>query len=81
MIAENERVTQILESIRDLPAQAQLELLMEIAALVRASLPGESQHSIMELESLGADLWRGMPAQEYVDRERSELTRSEARHG
>ena len=71
MIAENERVTRILESIRDLPAQQQLDLLMEIAALVRASLPGESRHSIMELEGLGADLWQGTPAQEYVDRERA----------
>lgn len=31
----------------------------------------EPQHSIMELEGLGKEIWQGVDAQEYVNRERA----------
>lgn len=32
--------------------------------------PVQVKHSILELESLGKELWQGMDAQQYVDQER-----------
>jgi hypothetical protein len=32
----------------------------------------EDNHSILELEGLGAEIWEGIDAQEYVDQLRSE---------
>jgi hypothetical protein len=40
------------------------ELLQRVAA-------SSTQHSIMELSGLGAEIWNGIDAQEYVDQERS----------
>jgi hypothetical protein len=48
----------------------QLRLLEELAASVRRRvLPGK-RRSIMELEGLGQEIWQGIDAQEYVNRER-----------
>jgi hypothetical protein len=43
----------------------------ETAALLRASLPSQAKHSIMELDGLDADVWQGIDAQEYVNQERA----------
>ena len=71
MVAEKQDVARVLESIRALSPQEQLDLLEQIAVLLRASLPVEPKHSILELEGLGAETWKGIRAQEYVDQERS----------
>ncbi len=46
--------------------------LMELilSALRPAFQKTQSLHSIMELEGLGAEIWKGIDAQEYVNRER-----------
>jgi hypothetical protein len=50
----------------------------EIKQLMRALIdlmPAEAapkQHSIMELRGLGAEIWQGINAQEYVNQLRSE---------
>ena len=70
MITEKPRVAQVLESIRSLSPQEQLDLLEQIAVLLRTSLPVKPKHSILELEGLGAETWHGIRAQEYVNQER-----------
>jgi hypothetical protein len=52
------------------PAE-QLELLQELAALVRRQVPIEAGQSIMRLQGLGKAVWQGVDAEEYVDQERS----------
>jgi hypothetical protein len=54
-----------------LTAAEQLELLQELAALVRRQVPTEADQSIMRLQGLGKALWQGVDAQEYIDQERS----------
>ncbi len=71
MIADKPQVAQVLESIRTLSPQEQLDLLEQIAALLRSSLPARPMHSVLELEGLGAESWQGIRAQEYVNRERA----------
>ena len=66
MITDKPTVSQLLENIRALGPQEQLDLLEQIAALLRASLPILAPHSILELEGLGARVWRGISAQTYV---------------
>jgi hypothetical protein len=48
----------------------QLQLLEDIAAMVKNNL-GKKKHSILELRGLGKKIWKGIDAQEYVDRERN----------
>ena len=50
----------------------QLTLLEVISARVKKSIrKRRNKNTIMELEGLGADIWKGIDAQEFVHRERS----------
>ncbi len=71
MIDQKPSVRQILETVRELSPQEQLDLLEGITTLLRTSLPVMPTHSIMELEGLGAEVWRGIEAQSYVNQERT----------
>ena len=54
--------------VEELTPDEQIRLLEELAVLVhrRSSPP----RSILELQGLGKEIWRGIDAQQYVDRER-----------
>lgn len=71
MIAEQPTVYGVMSAIRRLTLQEQLDLLEEIAALLRAALPVQPTRSILELKGLGAYVWRGVRAQDYVAQERA----------
>ena len=59
--------------IKDLPAAERLELLALIATdLADTVVAVPQQRSILELEGLGAELWQGVDAQEYVNSLREE---------
>lgn len=42
-----------------------------ISANHKKSLKKKARHSVMELEGLGAEIWKGVDAQEYVRKERA----------
>ena len=71
MITDKPKVAQLLENIRALDPQAQLDLLEQIAVLLRTALPTQPSRSILELEGLGAQIWKGINAQTYVNQERT----------
>ena len=57
--------------IQSLKPEEQLSLVEMISAnLKRVLRKKRVTHSIMELEGLGADIWKGIDAQEYVHEER-----------
>lgn len=60
----------LLERISHLPQQEKVDLLAELASQVRDGNRKGKKRSIMELEGLGKEIWAGIDAQEYVDRER-----------
>jgi hypothetical protein len=60
----------LLERVTRLPQQEKVDLLAELANLVRDDSRKGKKHSIMELEGLGKEIWAGIDAQEYVNRER-----------
>ena len=58
------------EQIKPLPAAERVQLL---AVIARDLAPGAGQpRSILELEGLGAEIWQGVDAQQYVDELRAE---------
>lgn len=62
--------------IRVLPVGERLRLLARIAAdLVDDAAAPTPKRSILELDGLGAELWAGIDAQEYVDQQREEWDR------
>jgi hypothetical protein len=60
----------ILRNVESLSREEQLRLISDLAEHLRVH-PLESQRSILELQGLGKEIWRGMDAQEYVDSERA----------
>ena len=47
----------ILEQIQLLTPDEQLQLLADVAAMLRQQVTAEPQHSIMELKGLGKEIW------------------------
>lgn len=62
---------EILDRVQHLTPADQLQLLEELAGIVRRQIATRPQRSIMELQGLGKEIWREIDAEEYVDRERA----------
>ena len=63
-----EDALQIAES---LPPDDQRRLIQELTARAAIGAASEPEHSIMELCGLGKEIWEGIDAQEYINRERA----------
>lgn len=61
---------QLLAQVSRLPPTDQLRLLEDLAALLRQHMMPTPMQSVTALRGLGKDIWQGIDAQEYVDRER-----------
>lgn len=62
---------EILSSIHTLSPEEQVRLLEELAARIRARGRVQKRMSLLELQGLGKEVWKGIDAQEYLDRERT----------
>lgn len=71
MIAEKATYQRVMNEVASLAPSEQLELLEGIAALLRSTLSIHPKRNILELKGLGANIWRGVRAQEYVNQERA----------
>lgn len=61
---------QVLNMTKHLELPEQLQLLEALSRIVRYQVEEKQVHSIMELEGLGAEIWQGVDAQEYINQER-----------
>ena len=63
---------EVLNQVHRLTPDDQRRLLEELAAIVRQQeVVQPRRHSILELEGLGEEIWRGIDAKKYVDEERN----------
>jgi hypothetical protein len=60
----------ILRNVESLSRAEQLRLISEVAEHLRIQ-HGPEVTSILKLQGLGKEIWAGIDAQEYVDRERA----------
>lgn len=68
-------VAEILEQAKALSTQERKELVKQLVDTLGVSVsrtPEQKKHSILELAGLGAEIWKDIDAQEYVDQLRSE---------
>ena len=61
----------VLDRAQRLAPADQLRLLEELAALLRHKVVAQKQRSILELKGLGKEIWQGIDAQEYVNKEQA----------
>ncbi len=65
------RFEDYVEGIERLRPDEQLNLIEIISARLKTNLKRKKvKHSVMELEGLGAQIWKGVDAQQYVSKER-----------
>lgn len=62
---------ELLEKARRLEPDQQLLLLEELAAAVRRGMKVGARRSVLELGGLGKEIWEGVEAKEYIERERA----------
>jgi hypothetical protein len=60
----------LLDQVSHLSRQEKADLLVELAAQVRDDSRKAQKRSIRELRGLGKEIWTGIDAHEYVNRER-----------
>lgn len=58
-----------IKGIKDLKPEEQLSLVEIISAHLKRTI-AKRKHSIMELEGLGAEIWKDVDVQEYIKKER-----------
>jgi len=63
------RYREVLNQVQELAREDQLRLLEDLARHLRTLDAKERPRSILELEGLGKEIWSGIDAQEYLDRE------------
>jgi hypothetical protein len=63
------------QQIKPLPRAVRLQLLARIAQDLAVPDEPQRDRSIMELHGLGAEIWRGIDAQQYVNELRDEWDR------
>lgn len=61
---------EVLNQAQKLTPDEQLRLLEDLARLIRQQGSPKRKHSILELEGLGQEIWKGIDAQEYINQER-----------
>ena len=62
---------ELLRLVSQLSDQEQLELIAQLSRRLAKKLRSQPQHPTwMEMSGLGAEIWKGNDAQEYVSRER-----------
>ena len=61
----------VLNLARRLDPAQQLRLLEALAKSVRQQIAPQTKRSILELQGLGKEIWRGIDAQAYVRQERA----------
>lgn len=64
--------TEIIEEIKTLPVQQQKKILDVIRLLKNGLQASHEKHKITELKGCGKGIWKGIDAQEYVNKLRSE---------
>jgi hypothetical protein len=64
------------QQIKPLPRAVRLQILARIAQDFAVSDEPRRDRSIMELHGLGAEIWQGIAAQQYVNELRGEWDRS-----
>jgi len=61
----------ILRDAETLSDAEQLRLVVQLSTRLHSHSSSEKSASIAVLQGLGREIWRGLDAQEYVNRERS----------
>jgi hypothetical protein len=67
----DEVLDEVLNQVQRLTLDEQLQLLSDIAAMLRRQVESRPKHNIMEFEGIAEELWKGVDVEKYIDEERN----------
>ena len=62
---------EVLRQVLHLTPEDQLELLKVLMTIVLPKVTVGPQHSLLELEGLGKEIWEGIDVEKYIEEERN----------
>lgn len=71
----NEVLDEVLNQVQRLTLDQQLQLLSDVAAMLRRQVESRPKHNIMEFEGMAEELWKGVDVEKYIDEERNSWDR------
>lgn len=71
----NEVLDEVLNQVQRLTLDEQLQLLSDVAAMLRRQVESRPKHNIMEFEGMAEELWKGVDVEKYIDEERNSWDR------
>ncbi len=69
--AYREVLDEVLNQVQRLTLDEQLQLLSDVAAMLRRQVKSRPKHNIMEFEGIAEELWKGVDVEKYIDEERN----------
>lgn len=60
----------VLDHVQYLPLEEQLRLVKKLEEVLRTQAHVKPMHNLTELEGLGAEIWKDVDVEEYINRER-----------
>lgn len=61
----------VIQQVKHMTTSDQLKLLEEVAAIIRHQVESKPKRSLLELDGLGAEMWRQIDVDDYLDEERN----------
>jgi len=71
----DEVLDEVLNQVQRLTLDEQLQLLSDVAAMLRRQVKPRPKHNIMEFEGMAEELWKGVDVEKYIDEERNSWDR------
>jgi len=71
----DEVLDEVLNQVQRLTLDEQLQLLSDVAAMLRRQVESRPKHNIMEFEGMAEELWKGVDVEKYIDEERNSWDR------
>jgi hypothetical protein len=62
---------EVLNHVEHLTPDEQLQLLQDLAAIVRRRVMARPKHRITEFKGLGKELWQSIDVEKYIEEERN----------
>jgi len=67
----DEVLDEVLNQVQRLTLDEQLQLLSDVAAMLRRQAKSRPKHKVTEFKGFAKDIWEGVDVEKYIDEERN----------
>ena len=67
----NEVLNDVLNQVEHLSPDEQIQLLEDLAAIIRRRVAQQSKHNVMEFRGMAKEYWKGVDVEKFINEERN----------